>query len=323
MTAHNRRHFLQTSARWGAAAGAVALSGRLAAAQSPTSPPRRPNRYDEDVLFSERKPFAWPGGARIAVWIVPNIEVFIFDPDGSAKVQGNQDVLNYSYRDYGMRIGLWRIADVMAGLGIRGTVALNAATCELFPQAIAELDKRGWEMMGHNVTNSRSLRNASPEVERSIIDTTLTVIAKATGKPVRGWLGSGLAETPDTLDILAASGVRYTGDWNNDDLPVPLRVKSGTMHGLPYGNQVNDIRFFTSGHTGEEYEQMLIDQFDTLYKDSVRMPRIMGIPLHPFHTGQALRIKYLASALSHIKKHDRVWFATGSEIHEAYLKAHA
>lgn len=320
MTAQTRRRFLRTSAHAGLATGALALSGRLAAAQSPTAPAVRPNRYDEDVLFAERKPFTWPGGARIAVWIIPNIEVFIFDPAGSASVQGNQDVIGYSVRDYGMRIGLWRIADVMATLGLRGTVALNAATCELFPQAIAELDRRGWEMMGHNVTNSRSLRNAKPDVERQIIDTTLTVIAQATGKPVRGWLGSGLAETPDTLDILAASGVRYTGDWNNDDLPVPLRVKNGTMHGLPYGNEVNDIRFFGSGHTGDEYARMLMDQFDVLYKDSARLPRIMGIPLHPFHTGQALRIKYLAQALAHIKKHDKVWFATGSEIHEAYLR---
>jgi len=317
----NRREVL----RAGTVAGAVGLWQLTARAQSPTGPASRPNRYPEHVLFHDRKPFTWPGGARLAVWVIPNIEVFIFDPDGGTPgaPAGNQDVPNYSYRDYGMRVGLWRIADAMAELGIRGTVALNAATCELFPQAIAELDQRGWEMMGHNVTNSRSLRNASPEVERAIIGTTLKVIGEATGKPVRGWLGSGLAETLDTLDILAASGVRYTGDWNNDDLPVRLTVKSGTMHGMPYGNEVNDIRFFGAGHTGDEYAEMLNGQFDTLYKDAASLPRIMGIPLHTFHAGQALRIKYLKQALERMRRHDGVWFATGSEIHDAYVTSQA
>lgn len=321
----NRRGFLRTSAGWSLAAGTMALSGRLARAQGPTGAARRPKRYEEDVLFSERRPFTWPGGATLAVWIVPNIEVFVFDPAGGtpAAAPGDQDVLNFSVRDYGTRVGLWRIADAMADAGVRGTVALNAAVCELFPQAIAELDKRGWEMMGHNVTNSRTLRNAAPEVEQSVISMTLKVIQQATGKPVRGWLGSGLAETPDTLDLLAARGVRYTGDWNNDDLPVRMTVKTGTMHGMPYGNEVNDIRFFGVGHTGDEYAGMLIDQFDALYKDSTRTPRIMGVPLHPFHTGQALRIKYFAQALRHMKQHDRVWFATGAEIHDAYMSRQA
>jgi peptidoglycan/xylan/chitin deacetylase (PgdA/CDA1 family) len=193
----------------------------------------------------------------------------------------------------------------------------------VFPKAIEELDRRGWEMMGHNVTNSRSLRNLPPEEEKAIIHMTLQVIEQFTGKKVRGWLGSGLAETFDTLDVLAAAGVRYTGDWNNDDLPVRMRVKSGDLHGMPYGNEVNDIRFFQVGHTGEEYARMIVDQFDTLYADSQRLPRIMGIPLHPFHIGQPLRIKYFTQAIEHVKRHERVWFATGSEILDAYLKAHA
>jgi allantoinase len=310
----NRRDLLLSGA---AAAAASALSGRQASAQAPASPVRpasRPNRYDENVLFTERKPFTWPGGATLAVWIIPNVEIFLVNPDAP-------DVPGYSWREYGMRVGLWRLADAMDNAGVRGTVALNAAVCEVFPKAIEELDRRGWEMMGHNVTNSRGLRNLPPDQENAIIQTTLQVISQTTGKPVRGWLGSGLAETFDTLDVLAAAGVRYTGDWNNDDLPVAMRVKSGAMHGMPYGNEVNDIRFFGSGHTGEEYEQMLRDQFDWLYKDSQTLPRVMGIPLHPFHIGQPLRTKYLAKALQHIKRHERVWFATGSEILEAYLAA--
>lgn len=325
MTTTNRRGFLRTSARWSAAAGVVALSSRVISAQSPTGAVRRPERYDEDVLFAERKPFTWPGGATLAVWLIPNVEIFLLDPGAgtTGSTPGDQDVLNYTWREYGMRVGLWRLADAMDALGVRGTVALNAAVCEVFPKAIEELDKRGWEMMGHNVTNSRTLRNAAPEQEKTIVQTTLQVIEQFTGKKVRGWLGSGLAETFDTLDVLAAAGVRYTGDWNNDDLPVRMKVKSGSMHGVPYGNEINDIRFFQTGHTGDEYAQMLIDQFDVLYADSRTLPRVMGIPLHPFHVGQPLRIKYFSKALQHMKQRERVWFATGHEILEAYLRFNA
>jgi peptidoglycan/xylan/chitin deacetylase (PgdA/CDA1 family) len=318
-----RRRALRTGARWAAVAGAATIADRIGLAQGPTGPVRRPDRYDEDVLFADRRPFTWPGGATVAVWVIPNVEIFVLDPAAGAPgtTPGDQDVLNYSVRDYGMRVGLWRVAEAMDALGIRGTVALNAAVCEVFPTAIAELVRRGWEMMGHNVTNSRTLRNTTRDQEQAIVHTTLKVIEQSTGRKVRGWLGTGLAETFDTLDVLAAAGVQYTGDWNNDDLPVPMKVRGGTMHGLPYGNEVNDIRFFQTGHTGEEYARMLIDQFDTLYAESRTRPRVMGIPLHPFHVGQPLRIKYFRQAIEHMKTRDRVWFTTGSEILDAYLAA--
>lgn len=317
----DRRDFLRASAAV-SAAGMAAFAGEEVLSAEPQQtvpggPARRPNRYDEDVLFSERKPFRWPGGARLAVWFIPNVEAFVFQPTAGAA----PDVPGFSWREYGMRVGLWRMMDAMDEFGVRGTVALNAAVCELYPKAIEAMTQRGWEMMGHNLTNSRSLRNLPPVEEDAIIHTTLRVIQEATGKPVRGWLGSGLAETPDTLDVLAAAGVRYTGDWNHDDLPVRMKVKSGEMHGLPYGNEVNDIRFFGAGHTGEEYAEMLTDQFDALYADAAAIPRVLGIPLHPFHTGQPLRIKYLERAMAYFKRHEGVWYPTGTELLDAYLAA--
>lgn len=314
----NRRNFLNRSLGLCAAS---AFAPVAALAQTAGGVVRRPERFEEDVLITERKPFTWPGGKTLAVWMIPNVEVFILSPSGGA--QGDQDVLNYSWREYGMRVGLWRLADVMDQAGARATVALNAGVCDIWPKAIEEMDKRGWEMMGHNVTNSRSLRGLPVDEELTIIHTTLKIIEQATGKKVRGWLGTGLGETFTTPDNLAEAGVVYTGDWNNDDIPYKMKVKSGELYALNYGNAVNDISFWGKGHTGDEYYQMLVNQFDTLYAESQKLPRVMGIPLHPFHTGQPSRIKYFQKAVQYMKRQDKVWFATGSEILDAYKKTQA
>jgi peptidoglycan/xylan/chitin deacetylase (PgdA/CDA1 family) len=317
----SRRHFLSNGIRICTAAGTLGISGTEALAQTVEGSVRRPGRFDENAIITEHEQFTWPGGKTLAVWFIPNVEVFILSPSGGA--QGDVDVLNYSWREYGMRVGLWRLADVMDEAGIKATVALNAGVCDVWPKAIEEMDRRGWEMMGHNLTNSRSLRNLPLDQEQTIIRTTLQIIEQATGKKVRGWLGTGLGETFTTLDNLAEAGVVYTGDWNNDDIPYRMKVRSGEMYALNYGNAINDISFWGKGHTGDEYYQMLVSQFDTLYEDSKKLPRVMGIPLHPFHTGQPSRIKYFQKAVQYMKRQDNVWFARGSEILDAYKKSQA
>ena len=322
----DRRDFLRKSFQLCATAGALATSvtsGGKMWAQTPTSSLRRPDRYDEGLLILDRKRFAWPGGKTLAVWLIPNVEVFIFNAESGGSATGaDMDVLAYSWREYGMRVGLWRLADAMDQVGARGTVALNAGVCEVFPKAIDEMKKRGWEMMGHGVTNSRNLGGLNLEQELTLIHTSLQIIERATGTPVRGWLGSGLRESFTTLDILAEAGVRYTGDWNNDDLPYRMKVKTGEMYALPYGNQINDTSF-VSRHSGEEYYQLVVDQFDTLYAESQKLPRVMGIPLHPYQTGQPTNIRGFQRALQYMKQREGVWFATGSEIVAAYKKVEA
>ena len=220
-----------------------------------------------------------------------------------------------------MRVGLWRIADVLDSAGIKASIALNALVCEHYPKAMEEMKKRGWEFMGHGTTNSESLAGLSPEKEKETIRTILKTIEQSTERKPRGWLGSGLAETYNTLDILAEEGVIYCGDWNNDDQPYPMKVKTGKMFSIPYCMEINDIPLYIrKGYTGEQYYRSVIDQFETLYADSEKQPRVMGIPLHPMISGQPLRIKYLQRAIAEIKSHERVWFATGSEIIDAYQR---
>src|SRR5215211_1592883 len=207
--------------------------------------------------------------------------------------------------------------------GVKATVALNSQFCETFPKAMEEMKKRGWEFMGHGTTNSESLAGLAPDKEREVIRHVLSTIEQATGRKPRGWLGAGLNQTYNTLDILAEEGVTYCGDWNNDDQPYPMKVKAGKLFAIPYCMEINDIPLFIrKGYTGEQYYRSVLDQFEQLYADSEKQPRVLGIPLHPMIIGQPLRIKYLERVLAEIKKHERLWFATGTEIIDAYERAH-
>jgi allantoinase len=324
-TGHDRRQFIGRTLSLSLAAGVAAAGPRVAGAQAPTPPRpiRRSERYD-DSFITGRKAFKWPGNNTIAVWFAPNVEVWHYDSAFGVGITPNPsnyvpDVFNYAWREYGMRVGLWRLADVLDEAGVKATVALNSQVCEVFPKAIEEMKKRSWEFMGHGATNSMTLAGLPPEQERDTIRGILGTIEQATGKRPRGWLGAGLIETYNTLDILAEEGVNYCGDWNNDDQPYPMKVKSGKMFAIPYCNEINDIPLYIrKGYTGEQYLRSVIDQFDGLYADSRKQPRVMGVPLHPMISGQPLRIKYLQRAIEHMKEFEGVWFATGSEIIDAY-----
>ena len=326
-TGQDRRQFVAEGLLLAGAAG-IAASGVTsgpASAQTAPRPIRRSERYEDSFIF-ERKPFKWPGNKTLAVWFAPNVEVWHYDSAVGAAITPNPtnhvpDVFNYAWREYGMRVGLWRLADVFDEARVKATVALNAQVCDVYPKAVDEMRRRGWEFMGHGTTNSTNLAafDEQPDRERDAIRNILRTIEQASGKRPRGWLGSGLIETYNTLDILAAEGVNYCGDWNNDDQPVPMKVKSGKMFGIPYCNEINDLGvYLRKGWTGEQYLLSVIDQFDTLYADSRKQPRVLGVPLHPMISGQPLRIKYLQRAIAHMKEHQDVWFATGSEIIDAY-----
>jgi allantoinase len=323
----DRRDFIKGSLLLAGTAGVLASSRpRIASAQIVSKPVRRSERYEDSFIF-DRKPFTWPGNKTLAIWVAPNVEVWNYDSPVGIPVSPNPgnivpDVINFAWREYGIRVGLWRFADVLDAAGIKASVALNSLVCEHFPRAVEEMKKRGWEFMGHGTTNSESLAGLNPEREREVIQSVLKTIEQATGRRPRGWLGSGLSETYNTLDILAEEGVLYCGDWNNDDQPYPMKVKKGKLYSIPYCMEINDIPLFIrKGYTGEQYYRSLMDQFETLHADSKKQARVMGIPLHPMITGQPLRIRYLERALAEMKKNDGVWFATAGEIIDAYQRA--
>jgi peptidoglycan/xylan/chitin deacetylase (PgdA/CDA1 family) len=297
------------------------------AADVPPVVPQAHGRFDYSPII-DRPLLRWPNGARVALWVIPNIEHFLFDRPAAriscGPVPPSPDVMNYSWRDFGVRVGIWRLMEIMQRFGVRGTVALNSDVCREYPRIIEEGKKLDWEWMGHGVTNSIPLNKQTEAEERALIRETVSTIAKSVGRAPRGWLSPGLSETVRTLDILAENGIEYTGNWVNDEQPYPMKVKKGSMISMPYSSELNDIPALLSLHQSpERFGQMITDQFDVLYEDGATTGRVMSICLHPFIIGHPHRSKYLAKALSHITTRQEVWLTTGSEIVDWYKKNYA
>jgi peptidoglycan/xylan/chitin deacetylase (PgdA/CDA1 family) len=293
---------------------------------SPSTPnvPQEHGRFPYSAIV-DRPPLSLPNGARVAVWVIPNIEHFLFDrpstPITMATINLAPDVLNYSWRDYGVRVGIWRMMEIMERYGVKGTVALNSDVCKNYPRIIEGGNQLGWEWMGHGQTNSTLFNSQSEDEEQALIADILKTIETSTGKRPRGWLSPALSESTRTLDILAANGVEYVGNWVNDDQPYPMRVKSGTMYSIPYSAEINDIPVFLDlKQSPETFGQMIKDQFDVLYEEGAKTGRIMSICLHPFLIGQPHRSKYFDQALKHITSRQDVWVTTGAEIIDWYKK---
>lgn len=291
-----------------------------------------PRRYGPFPFIPapHRPKLEWPGGAKVALWVNPNIEYFGLDdvmpgvvnervPREHAKVP---NVRNWSIRDYGNRVGVWRLMEVLTRYGIRASAALNSEVCIQHPEIITEAMRSGWELIGHNETNALRLNEMAPEVERASIFTTLDTIERVSGRRPVGWLGAGLAETWHTLDHLSEAGVRYVCDWANDDQPYTMDVGQPRMVSLPYTVQINDVpAYFDMKVSVPEFEAMICRQFDTFYREGEQTGKVMAIAVHPWVSGQPHRIAALDRALEYICKHEAVWRATGWEIVQHYQQS--
>lgn len=264
-----------------------------------------------------RAPLRWPNGARLALWVIPNIESFALDEPiagGTGKVP---DVPAWSVREYGARVGVFRIMEVLRRHGVRGTVALNADVCDAYPEIVTAAVDLGWELMGHGVTNTRRLDAVADEA--ATVRETFERIERATGKRPAGWLSPGLQETWDTLEHLAACGAGYVADWTVDDRPIWLTAGGTQLVGVPYTFELNDKPAYERmGRTAEEFEGTIRRQFDVLYAESATSSNVMAIALHPYLSGHPHRIGALDGALAYVRSHGDVWLATGSEIADAF-----
>jgi allantoinase len=279
-------------------------------------------RFDYSPIAG-RPPLRMPNGARVAVWITPNVEHFHWGKPAIALTQMTAslkpDVLNYAWRDYGARVGIWRIMEILERQGFVATAALNAEVCEHYPQIVQEGNRLGWEWMAHGPSNSMLFTGMPEEAERPIIAGVLDTIARATGKKSRGWLGPALTETESTLDLLAEAGIEYVADWCNDELPYTMKTRKGSIIAIPYTLEIGDIPVFLErGGSGEDFYRMVVDQFDTMYEEGARRPRVLSIAIHPFLIGHPFRARHLERALAYIKRHDAVWITTGGAIIDWY-----
>ena len=280
------------------------------------------------IPITRRPKIKWPNDAQLAVWVIPNIEFFSLKDalsghpfEGKGPVPG---VRAWSQRDYGNRVGIWRMMEVLGKHGIRASATVNSDICDHHPEIIAEAVRLGWELLGHNKTNTQRLNAVPPEQERALIRNALDRIAVESGKRPVGWLGSALAESWNTLDHLIDEGCLYVADWVNDDQPYLMDVGGKRIVSIPYSYEINDSShiYYRFGNP-DEFEAMIKRQFDVLYREGVQSGRVMAVCLHPFMMGVPHRIASLDRACAYMRRHPRVWFATGEEIVRHYLKSGA
>ncbi|MBV2363175.1 polysaccharide deacetylase family protein [Streptomonospora nanhaiensis] len=270
--------------------------------------------------ITERPPLSWPGDAKVAVYIGLNIEHFLIDRPSTSIWPGTADLvpdaLNYGWRDYGARVGVWRITEILDRHGMRASALLNSDVVHHNPQIVKAGLERGWAWLAHGRTNSILQTGMDPEQERAYLTEVVDTIAGATGRRPRGWMGPGLTETFQTPGLLAELGLDYVLDWTNDDQPYPLKVPG--LISVPYSVELNDLMLFPSGLTGPGFVQVVKDQFDQLRADARTGGRVMALALHPFVTGQAFRAKYLDQALAYLAAQPEAWITTSDEIADHY-----
>jgi len=279
-------------------------------------------RYDYHP-WPGRARYSFPGGARLAVYLGVNLEHFAFGEGLGAELAPGgppPDVLNYAWRDYGNRVGAWRLLELLDQLRLPATVLLNSAMYDYAPSLVAAHRARGDEIAGHGRTNSERQSVLDEAAERRLIAESTAAIARHEGAPPRGWLSPWIAESPVTPDLLAEAGYAYTMNWCMDDQPVWMRTRAGRLLAMPYPQEANDIPAIIARKDGiAQFCAMLAADFaerlDQVARDGV--PQVMGIALHPYIIGQPYRLRALREVLGTIAaRRGTVWIATAGAIHD-------
>src|ERR671936_800339 len=284
----------------------------------------------ENPLFDytpivDRPALELPNDARVAVYVAVNVEHYTFGQPALSLAQFTAqlvpDPLNYGWRDYGPRVGVFRLMEILEKHGVPGTGVVNSEVFEVYPRIIEEGRRRGWSWVAHGRNNSTWQTGMEPDDERAYIDQVASTIEQASGSRPKGWLGPALTATMNTNDLLAELGFTYSLDWANDDLPYDFNVKSGRLVSVPYSSEVNDIpAFVIHNHTPREFRESLVGQFEQLYEEG---GRVMGVGVHPFLVGQPFRAREFSAALGEIAGRDGVWLATADDIADWYRQATA
>lgn len=279
---------------------------------------RNHGRYDYSNI-TKRPDYSWPGGKRLAVYVAFNIEAFGFgDGKGSAIAPPDQALSHsvYSWRDYGNRVGVWRLFDMMDELGIPIEAQMNTAIYDECPDIAERLRARGDEIVGHGITNSDEQGHLPEAAERALIHDATAAIAKHEGAPPVGWMSPWLSNSDVTMDLLQEAGYRYVMDWTMDDQPVWLKTRNGRILSMPYPVEVNDNRALVwLRYSSEEFADMIVDQFDEMLEQSEGQPLVCPISIHPFSIGRPYRMRQFRRALKHILGHrDRIWLTRPRDI---------
>jgi allantoinase len=286
--------------------------------------------YDWSPLNASRPKLTWPENARVALCVIVNLgHIEWRHPAGSfqpSNLPGGYgpspfpDVTGWSHREYGYRVGIFRVLDVLEKYGIKPTVALDVLTAENYPFLVRHCLERGAEIIAQGISGSQVISSRmSGQEERDYIQRALQGLTEATGRAPAGWLGPQSGESPRTPQLLAEAGLRYVCDWTNDEQPYPMKVAQGELYALPVALPVDDVNALWDRRIDiDRYGAMIQETFDTLYQEGATNGRLLTLHLHPWLIGQPFRIGCLDGALGHIMGHQGVWAAAGSEIIDWY-----
>lgn len=269
--------------------------------------------------IGERPVYDWPGGKRLAVYLALNLEHFAFGEGLGAELApgGPQpDVLNFAWRDYGNRVGAWRMLELFDALSLPTAVLLNTEMYGYAPSLVARWRARGDEFVGHGRSNAERQGVLAEDAERALIREATETMRGAEGKAPAGWLGPWISQSKVTTDLLQEAGYTYLLDWCMDDQPVWFKTRSGRILSIPYPQELNDIPMIARRKLdGAAFADMIIDNFDEMLEESARRPLVMGIALHAYLVGQPYRLRHLKRALHHmVQKRDAIWLTTPGTI---------
>ena len=282
-------------------------------------------RFDYQAI-NRRAPYRWPNGAGLAVYLGFNLEHFAFGEGlgaGIGPASPQPDVLNYSWREYGNRVGAWRCLELFDSLGLPTAALINTALYDHCPELVAACVARGDELVGHGHTNAERQGALDESDERELLAQCRDLVRANSGEPPTGWLSPWISESLHTPDLLAETGYGYTLNWCHDDQPLPMRTRSGQpLWAVPYPQELNDIPMIMARQMdGKDFAQMIIDQLDEMLEQSRApnsAPLVMGIALHPYIVGQPYRLRHLRRALQHVataRDRGQVWMTTPGGIY--------
>jgi len=287
------------------------------------SEPMSPRQRAPYSAIVDREPLKLPGGARLIMWTIVNLEVWdiarpmarqvLPPPTGQVLLP---DIPNWTWHEYGMRVGVWRFFELFKRLRLRPSLSINARVCQDYPRVAAEAREAGWEPMGHAF---EQMPIHKIEDQRAMIARSLDTLEQFWGERPIGWLGPGLTETLETPELLAEAGVKYIGDWVWDDEPTVIATEKGPLVTLPYTAELNDIPVMVLQHHEAAYwPKKCLDAFERLYQEGATRPRVMAIAIHPYISGQPFRIKYLEQVYEQMSQFTGVLHWNGAEIYRWY-----
>ncbi|GAA6184986.1 MULTISPECIES: polysaccharide deacetylase family protein [Alteromonadaceae] len=293
--------------------------------------PKRHYGMDHDLydwsMLTERKPIVWPNNKKLALWVNINVQFFPLNQGANpVAVPGGMkmpypDLRHFSLRDYGNRVGIFRIFKALDKFNIKPTIAINGAMVERAPYLMDVIKERGNEVIAHGwQMDMLHHGEVSPNDEASWVAKSVQTLRERFEQPVKGWLSPGRLQSENTPELLQQNGIDYMCDWVNDELPYAFRTETGQLSNMPLSNELDDFFILQNNlHSEDSYVEQIQDACDLLLSEAeTQGGRLLALNIHPWMLGQPHRIACFEKVLEYISSKDGVWSASASDIYQSW-----